>query len=469
MVSVVDDTIVAIATAPGRAALAIVRMTGPRAHELARGVVRPWPSTARQATVAEVHEPGTDALVDQVVALFYDAPRSYTGEPMVELTGHGGPLSAAAILQLLLRQGARAAEPGEFTRRAVLNNRIDLLQAEAIADVVDAPTEASRRAALVHLDGGLSRQIAALRSRLLDLEALLAYDIDFPEEDDGPVAAERIAATVHEVDVVMTRLLATSRTGEVLRSGALVVIAGRPNVGKSSLLNALLGYRRAIVSDAPGTTRDAIEVVVETERWPLRLVDTAGIRESDDSVEREGVEVSRAYVSGAHVALVCDDDASRLPVSVAAVRALSAAPILAVHTKSDLIDTAPAVPCGVETLGSLGGDPDAGAAGPVRVSAVTREGLAELMRCLDGVLESRYGAAVDPELPILARARHTAALENAQRELRLFTEAWRNGALPVSVAAVHVQSSVHALESLIGAVDVEDVLTRVFSSFCIGK
>lgn len=464
MVRVVDDTIVAIATAPGRGALAIVRVSGPQAHELTRTAVHPWPAGARRATVADVRDPDTGAIVDQVIAVIYDAPRSYTGEPMVELTGHGGPLSAAAIVQLLMRQGARPAEPGEFTRRAVLNDKIDLLQAEAIADVVDAPTEASRRAALVHLDGGLSRQITSLRSRLLDLEALLAYDIDFPEEDDGPVAAERIAATVHEVEDTMARLLATSQIGEVLRSGAVVVIAGRPNVGKSSLLNALLGYRRAIVSDIPGTTRDAIEVVVETGRWPLRLVDTAGMRESHDVIEREGVEVSRSYISGAHVALVCDDDARRLPSSVDAVRVLTKAPILAVHTKSDRAtgETPPA-----ERITAL--DSNTLVPGPVRVSAVTREGLPELLQCLEGVLEARYGSAVDPDLPILVRARHRAALESALRELRLFTEAWGTGTLPVSVAAVHVRTSVDALESLIGAVDVEDVLSRVFSSFCIGK
>lgn len=462
MVRIADDTIVAIATPPGRGALAIVRLSGPQAHELARAVLHPWPPGARHATLAEVREPDTGVTIDQVIALLYDAPRSYTGEPMVELTGHGGALSAAAVVQVLMRQGARPAEPGEFTRRAVLNGKIDLVQAEAVADVVDAPTEASRRAALVHLDGGLSRQIANLRSRLLDLEALLAYDIDFPEEDDGPVAGDRIAATARETEDMMTRLLATAQVGEVLRSGALVVIAGRPNVGKSSLLNALLGYRRAIVSDIPGTTRDAIEVVIETGRWPLRLVDTAGIRESDDVIEREGVEVSRSYISGAHVALVCDDDASRLPSSLAAVRALTEAPILAVRTKSDLRNRA-------DVAASLPGTHDPDVVGPVHVSVVTRDGLPELLQCLDGVLERRYGGTISPELPILARARHRAALEAALRELRLFAEAWRTGALPVAVAAVHVRTSVHALESLIGAVDVEDVLSRVFSSFCVGK
>jgi tRNA modification GTPase len=454
-----DATIVAIATAPGRGALAVIRVSGPHAHDLVRPVLEPWPAQERRASVAEVREPGSRTLLEQVIALVYEAPRSYTGEHMVELIGHGGPLSASAVVQLLLRQGARLAEPGEFTRRAVLNGKIDLVQAEAVADVIDAPTEASRRAALVHLDGGLSRQIAGLRNRLLDLEALLAYDIDFPEEDEGPVAPQRIDETLHDVDDAIARLLSTARVGEVLRSGAVVVIAGRPNVGKSSLLNALLGYRRAIVSEVPGTTRDAIEVMIETERWPLRLVDTAGLRESGDLIEQEGMEISRSYLVSAHVALVCDDDASRLPASVDVVRSLTDAPIVAVRTKSDLRN------------GAL--LPGAGASGiiesPIGVSVVTREGLSALMARIDDVLDRTYGSSVAPELPILARARHRAALESAGRELRLFAEAWREEALPVAVAAVHVRSAVHALESLIGAVDVEDVLSRVFSSFCIGK
>lgn len=453
-----DATIVAIATPPGRGALAVIRVSGPRAHELVRSVLHPWPIQERRASVAEVREPGHRALLERVVALVYTAPRSYTGEHMVELIGHGGPLSASAVVQLLLRQGARLAEPGEFTRRAVLNGKIDLLQAEAVADIIDAPTEASRRAALVHLDGGLSRQIAGLRDRLLDLEALLAYEIDFPEEDDGPLAPARIEDTLRDVDDTIARLLATSRVGEVLRSGAVVVIAGRPNVGKSSLLNALLGYRRAIVSEVPGTTRDAIEVMIETERWPLRLVDTAGLRESGDLIEQEGVEISRSYLAGAHVALVCDDDATRLPASIRVVESLTDAPIVPVRTKSDL-------PNGQSPAAGAGGAKNSALA----VSVVTREGLSALMARVDDVLDRTYGSSVAPELPILARARHRAALESAARELRLFADAWRGRELPVTVAAVHVRAAVHALEALIGAVDVEDVLSRVFSSFCIGK
>ncbi|HEX7121897.1 MAG TPA: tRNA uridine-5-carboxymethylaminomethyl(34) synthesis GTPase MnmE [Gemmatimonadaceae bacterium] len=457
MVRLSDDTIVAIATPPGRGALAIVRLSGARAHDVARRVTHPWPATHRHATLAEIRDPDTGALIDQVIAISYAGPRSYTGEPMVELTGHGGPLSAAAIVDVLGRQGARLAEPGEFTLRAVLNGRMDLLQAEAVADVVDAPTEAGRRAALTHLAGGLSRHVESLRSRILELEALLAYEIDFPEEDDGPISPARIDAAVTALSDDIARLLATSSMGEVLRTGAVVVIVGRPNVGKSALFNALLGYRRAIVSDIPGTTRDAIEALVETGRWPLRLVDTAGLRESGDVIEQEGIEISRRYMEGAHVALVCDDDVAKLQTAVDAVRAHTAAPLVAVRTKSDLgaLPAAAAPPHSVDAF--------------VEVSAHAGTGLDALTRAVDSVLESRYRGAIAPDLPVLVRARQRGALEDAARELAQFQEARRSGSVPVAIAAVHVRQAAHALESLIGAVDVEDVLTRVFSSFCIGK
>lgn len=458
MVRLGDDTIVAIATPAGRGALAIVRLSGARAHDLARRVTHPWPATHRHATLAEIHDPDTGVLIDQVIAITYAAPRSYTGEPMVELTGHGGPLSAAAIVDLLGRQGARIAEPGEFTLRAVLNGRMDLLQAEAVADVVDAPTETGRRAALTHLAGALSRYVESLRSRVLELEALLAYEIDFPEEDDGPIAPERIDAAVTALSEDIARLLATSPMGEVLRTGAVVAIVGRPNVGKSALFNALLGYRRAIVSDIPGTTRDAIEAVVETGRWPLRLVDTAGLRESGDVIEREGIEISRRYMEGAHVALVCDDDVTKLQIAVDAVRRHTAAPLVAVRTKSDLggLATSPiAPPQEVEAC--------------VEVSAHAGTGLGALTDAVDAVLETRYRGAIAPDLPVLVRARQRGALEDAARELALFQDARRSGSVPVAIAAVHVRQAAHALESLIGAVDVDDVLARVFSSFCIGK
>jgi len=456
MVKLEDDTIVAIATPLGRGALAVVRVSGGRAFDICRAVLDPWPSRARRATLCAVRDPASSCVVDHVIAIVYEAPRSYTGENVVELTGHGGALSPTAVVSLLTRFGARQARAGEFTQRAVLNGKLDLLQAESIADIVDARTEAMRRAALFHLDGGLSERISALRAAVLHLEALLAYEIDFPEEDDGPVPRDRIEQAHQKVVREIRVLRATVGVGEVVREGALVVIAGRPNVGKSSLFNALLGYRRAIVTDLPGTTRDALEAIIESDRWPLRLVDTAGLRESGDVVEQQGVEVSHRYLGAAHVALVCDEQLEELPASVEVVKHRTSAPVVAVGTKADLGNRHPPSTATVP-----------GAESFVSVSAVTREGLPDLIEAVQQQLDRQLGVLTDT--PILTRARHKAALERADEELVAFYNVWRTGSVPASIASVHVRTAAHALEELIGGVDVDDVLERVFSAFCIGK
>ena len=450
-----DDTIAALATPAGRGALATIRVSGRDAHRICRAILAPWPQ-ARRATLCTVRDRGTNEVADRVIAVVYEAPHSYTGEPMVELTGHGGVLSPTAILAALLHAGARLARAGEFTQRAVLNGKMDLVQAESIADVIDAGTEAMRRAALVHLDGGLSTRITALREQLLELESLIAYEIDFPEEDDGPIAPSRIRDSIDQLRTAMRALLRTGGIGEAVRDGALVVIAGRPNVGKSSLFNALLGSRRAIVTDIPGTTRDALEAVIEGDRWPMRLVDTAGLRDSIDVIEREGIGMSRRYLESAHVAVVCDDDREILQAQVVAVRALSSAAIVAVLTKADLAEHVARV-----------GEVDCAEAF-VRTSAVTREGLGQLVEAVQHALDRQLGI-VGADAPILLRARHQAALEQALQETEMFSGAFDARSVPTSVAAVHLRTATRVLEELIGAVDVEDVLARVFSSFCVGK
>jgi tRNA modification GTPase len=449
--SVAEDTIVAVSTAVGRSAIAVIRLSGPGAHAIARRCASRWPSAARSTVLAELRDPANGLVIDQAVITHYDAPHSFTGEDLVEISGHGGMLSPSAVAALFVREGARPAEAGEFSRRAVLNGKLDLLQAEGIASIVDARTEAARLAALHHVDGGLSRQIGTLRDAVLKLEALIAYDIDFPEEDDGPVSPARVDSALADVQRQVAALRDSVRLGEIVREGAIVVLAGPPNAGKSSLFNALLGVERAIVHHTPGTTRDAIEAVIEVNRWPLRLVDTAGLRESEDEIERTGVEVSNRYLSGAHVVLVCGESAADHVVVKQLIQAATVAPLIHVWTKADIHQSAPSA----DTIA-------------VSVSAKERQGLVDLLQSIERTLDETYGS-LDPDLPLLTRARHQFALNEAAGELLAFQEARATSAVPMSVAAVHLRAAVFALETLVGAVDVEDVLSKVFSTFCVGK
>jgi len=447
------DTIVAQGTPAGRSAIAVVRLSGHRAHEIGALHLHPFPAAPRQVELAEFRSDGE--LLDRVLVTRFDAPNSYTGEHLVEISTHGGAVVPARVVEQLVLSGARPADPGEFTRRAVLNGKLDLLQAEAIGDLIDAHSRAMQRAAVQQLDRGLSRRIEELRDAVLHVEALLAYDIDFPEEDEGPIPRERIVEAVRDLVSRMDGLLATAPAGELVREGAVVVIAGRPNVGKSSLFNALVGRARAIVTEVPGTTRDAIEAVIEGARWPLRLVDTAGLRSTEDVVERLGVELSERHVAAADVVLACGDTEDSLATALDSVRSLSAgASIVAVRTKVDL----PAG--GIET--------EAVEPAVVRVSAETGEGVRTLLQRIEEEIAGRAHAPPADE-PILTRARHRAALQRARDETSEFLDAWSARGIPATVAATHLRSAATALADLIGTVDVEEVLGRVFSEFCVGK
>jgi tRNA modification GTPase len=450
-----DDTIVALATAPGRSAIAVIRLSGASAFSIAARITTPWPLPPRVATLCRIEDPVDQSVVDRPIVTTFHAPRSYTGEHTVEFATHGGHAAPEAVMRVLLHAGAREAAPGEFTRRAVLNGKIDLLQAEAIGDLIDASSDGIRRVVLHQLDGGLSRQIAMLRDQLLDVEALLAYDIDFPEEDHGPVNRGRIASAARAVERMLDTLLQTAPTTELARDGAIVVIAGRPNVGKSSLFNALVGETRAIVTDIPGTTRDAIETRVELDGWPVRIVDTAGLRDTNEVVERLGIEVSERYLAHAHLILTCDDSADQLGAAVDMVRTLTTGPIIAVLTKADRDEGV--TPSTSETP-----------SGFVAVSARDRLGLGELASRIRDVLDDHYGV-IPVSRPAITRARQRIAIEQAGRELAEFQAHWAAEDLPGSIAAVHIRAAVHALDELIGAVDVEDVLGRLFATFCIGK
>jgi tRNA modification GTPase len=502
------DTIAALATPVGRGALAVIRLSGPEAHAIASRVVSPWRAEPRAAQLATLRDPASGKVIDHPVVTVYAAPRSYTGEDLVELSVHGGELVPVLALGALLAAGAREALPGEFTRRAVANGKMDVLQAEGVGDLIDAQSRAMHDAAIGQLEGSLSRRIATLRDAVIALESLIAYDIDFPEEDDGPIPAERVERGITELLDALDALLATAATGEMLRRGALVVIAGAPNAGKSSLFNALLGATRAIVTDIPGTTRDAIEAVADIGSWPVRLVDTAGLRETGDVVERLGIEVSERYLADADAVLACGESDESLAFTASRVHSLTAAPVVMVRTKADLVaygyERTRAVAASGGSPEGDGGDQlvansyymttrttDAGARLadgrrahelPVAVSATTGAGLGELADALSRLLAERYGAGRggarsdarsevrgDRSVPLLTRERHRVAVERSRGEVAEFARAWREGSLPATVAAVHLHAAAAALESLIGGVDVEDVLDRIFSDFCVGK
>lgn len=441
-------TIVAIATPPGRGALATIRASGPGVKALAEALLNPVPRIARQATHCVIRN-GDGREIDDVVATLYVAPHSFTGEDLLEISTHGGLVVPAAVLATAILAGAREAEPGEFTRRAVLNGKLDLLQAEAIGDLIDARSSAAHQLALRQLDGGLSRRINTLREQLLSLEALLAYDIDFPEEDDGPISCEHIVQVAEELQLALAALLATGEQGTLVHDGALVVLAGAPNVGKSSLFNALLGEARAIVTEVPGTTRDAIEAMLDLPGWPLRLVDTAGLHDTSDVVEQMGIEVSSRYVARAAVVLACFD-------SIETAQAIST---LGEQTQGTIITVA--------TKGDVASASGRNAA-DITVSAQTGEGLAMLLRAVEAKLTSDRGAPM-LDAPVLTRARHRAAVAEASTQLKRFMTTWKDEMLPASVAATHVRAAADALSELVGVVRVDDVLDVVFRNFCVGK
>lgn len=448
-----DDTIAAIATAPGRGAIALIRVSGPGATDVAQRVVSGFDRTQVQLVrLASIRDPAEGTVIDHALVTVFVAPRSYTGEDMVEISVHGGTIVPALVLRALIAAGARQALPGEFTRRAVANGRMDLLQAEAVADLIDARSTMAHRVAINQLDGSLSQRAAHLREAVLDLEALIAYDIDFPEEDQGSVDRTRVIAAATRAIDALSGLLETTGTGEMVREGALVVIGGAPNAGKSSLFNALVGRQRAIVTDIPGTTRDAIEAVIELRDWPVRLVDTAGLRESIDVVERLGIEISERYLVGADLVLLCAETTDELTELVGRARQLTAASCVLVRTKSDL---------GEASSAALTDE-------VLSVSVITGQGLDRLTERIASVLSERFGPSVG-EAPLLTRERHRNAVMAAHSELVAFRDAWVQGALPSSVGAIHLREAAHHLAELIGSVEIEDILGRVFSTFCVGK
>jgi tRNA modification GTPase len=448
------DTIAAIATPQGRGAVALLRVSGPRAVDVLRRVAPAAADLApRTQRLVALRHPETGELLDRALVTVFPAPASYTGEDTVEISTHGGVLTPQLVLDALLAAGARPAEPGEFTRRAYLNGKLDLLQAEAVGDLIEGRSRALHRAAVHQMERGLSRRIEELRSAVIGAESLIAYSIDFPEEDEPPVPPERVRSAVADVLARIDALLATAPEGELLREGALTVLAGRPNSGKSSLFNALLGTERAIVTEIPGTTRDALEASVTLDGYPFRLVDTAGLRETEDRVEGIGIEVARRYLAAADLVLFCIEAGRPLePDERAFLSERDPARTVVVRTKADLHPSS---------------STDDDAADAAHVAATEGTGMPALR---DRLLALAFGHILgDPgEAPLVTRERHARALRAAREELVSFTLAMDEH-VPMELAATHLRAAAGALEDLIGVVSVEDVLDRLFGDFCVGK
>lgn len=432
------DTIAAIATPAGRGAIGIVRVSGPAAPAFAERVLGrlPPPRVATLATARDAHgEP-----LDEGLALYFAAPRSYTGEPVLEFQGHGGSVVLQSVLAAFLDAGARLAEPGEFTRRAFLNGRLDLAQAEGVADLIDAASREAARSAVRSLRGEFSAAVQGLVAQLTELRALTEAMLDFPDEQVDALHRDDAAARLARVRAALDEVLARSREGSLLRSGIHVVLAGRPNVGKSSLLNRLAGTERAIVTPIPGTTRDALREAIQIQGVPLVLVDTAGLRAAGDEVERLGIERTQRELAEADIVIVVFEAGEahapleQLPEGVARIE---------VYNKLDLA-------------------PDfAAPAGALAVSAKTGTGL-DAMRAR---ILKEAGWSGGGESVFLARERHLRALSKAREHLAAAatqTQRWE-------LFAEELRLAQESLAVITGGFTADDLLGEIFARFCIGK
>jgi tRNA modification GTPase len=447
--AVLDDTIVAVSTPVGEGAIAVLRLSGFKATGILRAVFRGGGKELkpRFAQFGEIHD--ASGKLDEVLVTFFPGPKSYTGEDLVEVSCHGGVLLTRRVLDLFLNQGARMATPGEFTQRAFLNGKMDLTQAEAVMDLIKAQTELALRAANEQLAGHLGAELTEIREQLLTALAHIEAYIDFPDEEIDPDTGKSLLLRFQGLEGRLKRLLATADQGRVLRHGLRTVIFGEPNVGKSSLLNLLLGYERAIVSAFPGTTRDTIEEVINVRGIPVRLIDTAGARESADSVEKEGIRRTRQQVEQADLVLEVADASQPNSRSERNPRTLL------ILNKTD-----------------LGLHPDwqnVGANEKTEVvffSCTARTGVEELNQAIwDRVMG---GSVQLNDLRVAINARHQHCLQRALAALEQSSRSLEMGRSPEFIS-IELRDALEAVGDVVGKTDTEDLLGKIFSEFCIGK
>ena len=440
-----EDTIAAIATPVGEGGLAVLRVSGSKSFEIADRTFKgkSVPSAAPTHTVHYGHILRDGQIIDEVLLTALRAPRTFTGEDTVEISCHGGVLAAKLVLDTLLANGARLAQPGEFTRRAFLSGRIDLTQAEAVIDLIHSRTELALRAANQQLAGHLGARINALRDSLMLVLAHVEAHIDFPDEDIAPDTREKLLSRLRDGQTFINDLLKTAPEGQILRRGIRAAIVGKPNVGKSSLLNRLLGHERAIVSPIPGTTRDTIEETANIRGIPVVFIDTAGLRESADIIEQEGIRRSRESLDKAELILHVLDQS--MPNDAPAIK--SSKPVVTVLNKTDLAHA-------FEWPGAI------------LVSCATGAGLEELK---DRIKELVWSGRASPDsADVMINSRHEEALQRASRGISNTIESLVKGR-SIELAAMDLRLAVNAIGEIVGKTTTEDLLDAIFSQFCIGK
>jgi tRNA modification GTPase len=469
-----DDTIVAMATPPGRGGIGVVRLAGPEARRIACSMLRlKHELAAGRAVFGELVEPASGSRIDEAVVTFFARPHSYTADDVVEISAHGSPVVLRHIVELATAQGARLAEPGEFTMRAFLNGRIDLTQAEAVRDLIESQTLYQAKVAAQQLEGAISRRLQPVKKKLVELVAVMEAGIDFAEDDVAVMPAKEILSRIEEVRAPLEQLRASFAYGKIVHEGLTLAIVGRPNVGKSSLFNRLVERERAIVTATPGTTRDLVTETVALGGIPIKLVDTAGIRHSTDEAESIGIRKSYEALSEADLALVVLD--STQPISredEELLRAVSTRRALVVANKSDL--ARPGAASATLASAALGaaalvanGAPEIAAGKVFTTSAVTGAGIDKLRAA---ILEqiSGHAAAGEQETGFLTNVRQQRLVEESLNGLGAAAHAVGHN-IPHEMIMLDLYSALRPLDAITGETTTDDILNLIFSSFCIGK
>lgn len=449
-----SDTIAAQATPPGRGGIGIIRVSGPLVTTIAKAILGYVPKARHVEYLSYIDE--SDQVIDEGLAIYFASPNSFTGEDVLELQGHGGPVVLDILLKRVYALGARPARPGEFSERAFLNDKMDLVQAEAVADLIDSASEQAARLAVRSLQGEFSRRVHQLVDQLMELRMYVESAIDFPEEEIDFLADGQVQSRLDTVRHLLTDTQQAAQQGNLLREGMTVVIAGRPNAGKSTLLNALAGRETAIVTDIPGTTRDILREHIHIDGLPLHIIDTAGLRESEDVVEQEGVRRAWAEIEKADRILLLHDATQVFDADEQELhRQLSQAgpPLTVVYNKMDLVN---------DRFDSQ--DKKVKGAVHMYVSAHTGEGLEQLKQHL----KESIGYQSNVEGQFMARRRHLEALQLAQQHLEQGATQLRENAAG-EILAEELRLAQQALGEITGEVTADDLLGKIFSSFCIGK